>query len=63
MLVVPSEVDEHIQKNYPYIKNIRSKLTYQFRDKSNIEIANSNGYRDGKNILAQRRLVDKNFSE
>ena len=63
MLVTPSDVDAHIEKNYPYIKNIRSKLTYQFRDKNDIEIANSNGYRDGKNILAQRRLVDKNFSE
>ena len=59
MLVVPSEVDEHIQKYYPYIRSIRSKVSYQYRNKDNIEIAKSNGYRDGKNIIGQKSIGDK----
>ncbi len=55
MLVVPSEVDEHIQKNYPYIKNIRSKVSYRYRNKDDIEIAKSNGYRDGKNLVGRKK--------
>ena len=56
MLVVPSEVEEHIEKNYPYIRAVRSKVSYQYRNKNDIVIANSNGYRDGKNFLRQRQI-------
>ena len=56
MLVVPSEVEEHIEKNYPYIRSVSSKVSYQYRNKNDIEIAKSNGYRDGKNIVGQKKI-------
>ena len=56
MLVVASEVDEHIQKNYPYIRSVNSKVSYQYKNKNDIEIAKSNGYRDGKNVVGQKSI-------
>ena len=56
MLVVPSEVDEHIQKNYPCLRTVRATVTYQYRNQNDIEIAKSNGYRDGKNLVGQKKI-------
>ena len=56
MLVVPSEVEEHIEKNYPYLRTVTSKVSYQYRNKNDIEVAKSNGYRDGKNIVGQKKI-------
>ena len=56
MLVVPSDVDEHIKQKYPDIRSVKTKVTYQYRNKNSIDIAKANGYNDGKNLVRQRQI-------
>lgn len=56
MLVVPAEVDEYIQKTYPFTQTVKTKVSYQYRNKNDIDIAKANGYHDGKNLVGQRLI-------
>ena len=60
MLVVPSEVDKHIEGKYPEVRTRRSRLTCHYTNKSDIEIAKANGYHDGKSVVGQKKLESKN---
>ena len=61
MLVVPSEVDEHIKQKYPDIRSVKTKVTYQYRNKNSIDIAKANGYNDGKKITG-KRLIENSIA-
>lgn len=56
MLVVPADVDEYIQKTYPFTQTVKTKVSYQYRNKNDIDIAKANGYHDGKNLVGQRLI-------
>ena len=60
MLVVPSDVDKHIEAKYPEVRTRRSRFTYHYTNKSDIEVAKANGYHDGKSVIGQKKLVSKN---
>ena len=60
MLVVPSDVDKHIEAKYPDTRTRRSHFTYHYTNKSDIEVAKANGYHDGKSVVGQKKLVSKN---
>ena len=60
MLVVPSEVDKHIEAKYHEVCTRRSRFTYHYTNKSDIEVAKANGYHDGKSVIGQKKLVSKN---
>ena len=60
MLVVPSDVDKHIEAKYPDTRTRRSHFTYHYTNKSDIEVAKANGYHDGKSVVGQKKLVNKN---
>lgn len=57
ILVVPSSVDDYIQTTYPCTRVVKSKISYRYRNKNDIEIAKANGYHDGKNVVGQKKLV------
>ena len=60
ILLVPSSVDDYIQTTYPCTRVVKSKISYRYRNKNDIEIAKANGYHDGKNVVGQKKLVSKN---
>ena len=60
ILLVPSSVDDYIKTTYPNTRVVKSKISYRYRNKNDIEIAKANGYHDGKNVVGQKKLVSKN---
>ena len=60
ILLVPSSVDDYIKTTYPNTRVVKSKISYRYRNKNDIEIAKANGYHDGKYLVAQKKLVSKN---
>lgn len=56
MLVVPSAVDEYIQRTYLFTQTVKTKVSYRYRNKNDIDIAKTNGYNDGKNLVGQRLI-------
>ena len=60
ILLVPSSVDSYIQTTYPNTRVVKSKISYRYRNKNDIEIAKANGYHDGKYLVGQKKLVSKN---
>ena len=56
MLIVPSEVDAHINLKYPNLRSVKTKISYQYFNKYDIDIAKANGYHDGKNVVGQRQI-------
>ena len=57
LLSVPSDVDEHIKRHYPNLRSVTTRVSYQYRNKDDIDIAKANGYQDGKNIAGQRKIA------
>ena len=57
LLSVPSDVDEHIKRHYPNLRSVTTRVSCQYRNKDDIDIAKANGYQDGKNIAGQRKIA------
>ena len=60
ILTVPSSVDEYVKESYPNTRTVKSKISFRYRNKNDVEIAKANGYNDGKNVVGQKKLESKN---